>query len=152
MPDASKTITEELAIEEVVDYALTYLDYPLAALSPDGAGSPDCGMGPGEFELARATVAYMAYRLLLMDRMGGGGAGGGVAMARFSSEVRQDIASALGIVGPSGAREDEVRRLYKVAGAAWDADGAYRDRVASVMQDLEERHGLDAGALGIVFV
>lgn len=153
MTDAAKDRNERaLSVDEVVDYALTYLDYPLDVLDPQGAGGD---MAPADHELARATIAYMGYRLLLAAHVKAGGSpgeAGWIAANSHRFEVRDEIAGALGVGGTGQGRRDEARRLYRVASEKWDADAAYRADVGWVMRELEEKHGLDASGPEIVFV
>ncbi len=146
----------ELAIDEIIDDVLTFLGYPAEALSPEEQDGFHCDMTPKEHELARATIAYMCYRLLLMYRMKRSNAyrsaGGGVAMTHYSAEIRQEIADSLGISGPSSSREDEVRCLYKMASKTEDEDEVYRKKFGSIMEGFMEEFDLDPGSLGIVFI
>ena len=146
----------ELTIGEIIDDAITFLGIEAEALSPDEPDGHHCDMTPEEHELSRATIAYMGYRLLLTYRMKRSNAhrsaGGGVAMSHHSREIRQEIADALGISGPSADRENEVKRLYKIASKAEDEDEEYRKRVWNVMEGFIEDYDLDASNLGIVFI
>ena len=146
----------ELTLGEIIDDAMTYLDFGPEVFALPGPDGFSCDMEPEEFELARASVAYMGYRLLLMYRMKRSSAyrspGGGVAMSHYSYEILQEIADALGISGPSRSREDEVKRLYKVAGKAEDEDEEYRRKIGSIMEGLMEDYDLDPSSLGIVFI
>ena len=143
-------------MDEIIDDAMTFLDFGPEVFTlpePDGFS---CDMKPDEFELARASVAYMGYRLLLMYRMKKSDAyrspGGGVAMNHYSNEIRQEIADALGISGPSSSREDEVKRLYKIASKTEDEDEAYRRKIGSIMEGFMEDYDLDPNNIGIVFI
>ena len=78
--------------------------------------------------------------------------GGGVAMSHYSNEIRQEIADALGISGPSSSREDEVKRLYKIASKTEDEDEAYRRKIGSIMEGFMEDYDLDPSNIGIVFI
>ena len=146
----------KLTIGEIVDSALTFLDFPAEVVSTDGLDGFHCDMKPEEFELARATIAYLGFRLLLMHRIKHGNvigcSGGWVGVRHYESEIRKEIAAALGISGPSSARVDEVRRLYKLASKREDEDEAYSERVGSVMETFMEDYDLDPASLGVIFI
>ena len=146
----------ELDLGEIIEQAMDWLDFGpevMTCCEPDGYF---CDMEPEELELARGSIAYLGYRLLLMYRMKRSNAykspGGGVAFTHYNSEIRKDIASVLGIRGSEYDRIAEVKRLYKIADKAWDEDEKYRDKLDSIMQDFEERYDLDPKSLGIIFV
>lgn len=145
----------ELTLGEIIDDAMTFLDFGpevMMLAEPDGFY---CDMEPEEFELARASITYLGYRLLLMHRMKRADpprSAGWVAMNHYRSEIYMELADALGIRGPQDDRINEVRRLYKVASRKWDEDEGYRDRIESIMQDFEEDYGLNEGSLGIVLI
>ena len=144
-----------LTLEEIIDDAMTLLGFGpevMVLAEPDGFC---CDMEPEEFELARASIAYLGYRLLLMHRMKRADpprSAGWVAMNHCRSEIYKELADALGIRGPEDDRINEVRRLYKVASKKWDENEGYRDRIESIMQDFEENYGLEAKSLGIIFI
>ena len=146
----------KLTIDEIIDNAMTFLDIEAEALSPEEPDGFHCDMTPEEHELARATIAYMGFRLLLMYHVKHGNVignpGGWVGVRHYESEIRKEIADALGINGPSSARVEEVKRLYKVASKREDEDEEYRKRVWGVMEGFMEDYDLDASNLGIVFI
>ena len=125
----------------------------MTCCEPDGCF---CDMEPEALELARASIAYLAFRLLLMYHIKHGNVrgnpGGWVGVRHYESEIREDIARVLGIRGTQDECVREVKRLRKVASGARDEDGSYRDKLSGVMQGFEEDYGLDAGELGIIFV
>ena len=154
--NSSRQGERELTIDEIVDGALTYLDIEVEALSPEEPDGFHCDMTPEEHELARATIAYLSYQLLLTYRIERGNVrgnpGGWVGVRHYESETWKEIASALGIAGPEADRIDEVKRLYKVASKREDEDEDYRKRIWSVMEGFMEDYDLDANSLGIVFI
>ncbi|MBQ9001670.1 MAG: hypothetical protein IJ087_07445 [Eggerthellaceae bacterium] len=154
--DANKQGECELIIDEIIDEAMTYLDIEAEALSPEEPDGFCCDMTSEEHELARATIAYMGYRLLMMDRIKHGdvigNSGGWVGVRHYESETWKEIASALGIRGSEANRIDEAKRLYKVASKREDGNEGYRKKVWSVMEGFMEDYDLDANSLGIVFV
>ena len=146
----------ELTIGEIIEDAMMYLDFGpevMTLAEPDGYY---CDMEPGEFELARASIAYLSYRLLLMYRIKRGNVrgnpGGWVGVRHYRFEIYEDIARVLDVRGTQDERVDEVRRLYKVASGAWDENEEYRRKIDGIMQDFEESHELDPKNLGIVFI
>lgn len=147
----------ELAISEIAEDAMTFLDIEIEALEhPGGEGYPG-DMTPEEVELGRAAIAYLSYRLLLMYRVKHGNVrgnpGGWVGARHYENEVRKEIAWLLGIHVDYGYKYvDEVKRLYKVACDAREADEGFAKRIDSIMEDFEERYDLDARSLGIVFI
>ena len=154
--NADKQDEHELTIGEIAEEAMDALDFEpevMTLAEPDGRL---CEMEPVEFELARASIAFLAYQLLLMYRIKHGNVrgnpGGWVGVRHYENEIRKEIASLLGVRGTQVERIDEVRRLYKVALAAWNGDEAYRDKMADVMQHFEEKYDLDEDELGIVFI
>ena len=156
--DESKREQEEreLTLGEIVEAAMDALDFGpevMTCCEPDGCF---CDMEPEALELARASIAYLAFQLLLMYRIKYGNVrgnpGGWVGVRHYESEIRKDIARVLGARGTQAERTDEVRRLYKVALKAWNEDESYRDKLAYIMQDFEEEYGLDSNELGIVFI
>ena len=145
-----------LTIGEIAEEAMDALDFGpevMTCCEPDGHL---CDMEPEALELARASIAFLAYRLLLMYRIKHGNVrgnpGGWVGVRHYRFEIYEDIARVLGVRGTRDERVDEVRRLYKVALEAWNGDETYRDKMASIMQDFEEEYGLDPDSLGIVFM
>ena len=145
-----------LTLDEIIEEAMTHLDFGpevMICLEPDGFF---CDMKPEELELARASIVFLGYRLLLMYRLKRSNAressGGWVAYRHFRFEIYKEIAGVLEICGTEDERIDEVRRLYKVASSAEDEDEAYREKIHGIMEDFEERYGLDAENIGIVFI
>lgn len=145
----------ELELGEIIEDAMTFLDFGPEALTccePDGCF---CDMEPEELELARASIAYMGYQLLLEYRMKKSNAhqsaGGWVAKRHFESEIRREIASVLGIRGTFDERNREVKRLYAIARKA-EENGDYNISLDGIIQDIEEKYDLDAESLGIVFI
>lgn len=136
----------DITVDEVIARASEALGFDEGALGP---------AGPRSNELARAAVAYLSHRVILVQRMKRAdppGNAGWVAMNHFNNEIRREVADALGIGGTLDGRTAEVRRLSQAARKAMDADGEYREKVEAVVQGFEEEHGLDAESLGIVFV
>ncbi|MBQ9000375.1 MAG: hypothetical protein IJ087_00785 [Eggerthellaceae bacterium] len=154
--NANKQSERELTIDEIVEAAMDALGFGpevMTCCEPDGCF---CDMEPAELELARASIAYLAFQLLLMHRIKHGNVrgnpGGWVGVRHYESEIRKDIARVLDVRGTQAERTGEVRRLYKVASRAWNEDESYRDRLACIMQGFEEEYGLDSSELGIVFI
>lgn len=154
--NANKRSERELTIDEIVEAAMDALGFGPEAMTccePDGHF---CDMEPEALELARASIAYLAFRLLLVHRVKHGNVrgnpGGWVGERHYESEISKDIARVLGARGTQAERTGEVRRLHKVASKAWNEDEAYRDKLAGIMQHFEEEYRLDAGELGIVFI
>ena len=146
----------ELTLDEIIEDAMTYLDFGpevMTCAEPDGFF---CDMEPEELELARASIVYLGFRLLLTHRMERSSAyespGGGVAMSHYSTEIRKDLARVLGIQGSEYDRIAEVKRLYKVASEAREENEEYQGKIDGIMQDYEEEYELDANSLGIVFI
>ena len=150
------TGTGELKLDEIIEDAMTFLDFGpevMTCAEPDGYF---CDMEPEKLELARASIVYLGYRLLLMFRIKNGNVignpGGWVGVRHYESEIRKDIARALGIRGAEHDRIDEVRRLYKAASEAEDKDEAYGEKLRGILESFEERYDLDPESLGILFV
>ena len=145
----------ELTIGEILEDAMMYLDFGpevMTLAEPDGYY---CDMEPSAFELARASIAYLSYRLLLPYRMkqaNQANPGSWVAMRRYQDEVYEEIASVLSVSGTRASCIDEVRRLYKVASKTRDEDEAYRNKIDGIVQDFEENYELDPKNLGITFI
>ena len=146
----------ELTIDEIIEDAMMVFDFGpevLTCAEPDGHF---CDMEPDELELARGTIVYISFRLLLMDSIkyseASGGPSGWVAARRFQFEIWEEISRVLGARGTERERIDEMKRLYSVSSDAQNEDEAYRDKVDNVMRDFEERYGLDPESLGILFI
>ncbi|MBQ9004435.1 MAG: hypothetical protein IJ087_21560 [Eggerthellaceae bacterium] len=157
MGEDGKTQAErKLTIGEIAEEAMDAFDFGpevMTLAEPDGYF---CEMEPADFELARASIAYLAYQLLLMYRIKHGNVrgnpGGWVGVRHYETEIRKEIASLFGVRGTQNERIAEVRRLYRVALGAWNDDEAYREKMTDVMQRFEEKYDLDEDELGIVFV
>lgn len=148
--------TVGLKLDEIIEDAMTFLDFGPEAMTcaePDGYF---CDVEPEELELARASIVYLGYRLLLMYRIKHGNVignpGGWVGVRHYESEIRKDIARTLGIRGAEHNRIEEVKRLYKVASKAEDEDEEYSEKLRGILEDFEERYELDPANLGILFI
>ncbi len=146
----------ELTIDEIIEDAMMVFGFGpevLMCVEPDGHF---CDMEPDELELARGTIVYLSFRLLLMERMKHGEASGGpsgwVAARRFQFEIWEETSRVLCARGTESERIDEMKRLYSVSSDVQNEDETYREKVDSVMQDFEERYGLDPESLGILFI
>ena len=150
------TETVELKLDEIIEDAMTFLDFGPEVMTCTEPEGYFCDMEPEELELARASIVYLGYRLLLMYRIKHGSVignpGGWVGVRHYESEIRKDIARTLGIRGAEHDRIVEVKRLYKVASKAEDEDEAYSEKLRGILEDFEERYDLDPANLGILFV
>lgn len=145
----------ELELVEIVEEVMSSFEYgPEILTYPDDGDMGD--MTTEQIELGKATIAYLAMRLLPVDRMKRSGAyksnAGWVAMRKYEAEVFRELADFFGIEGDIDAKAKEVKRLYNTSSIAQDQDEAYREKVEWVIQSFEEKYELDPKALHIIFV
>ena len=145
----------KLTFGEVLAAASDEFGFDADTLVRAGSESEPCHWEPAALERARATVAFLAYRLLLMYRMKTSGAyksnGAWVAMRHFANEIRKEIAAGLGIEGTERELYDEVHGLYGIASDLTEKDEGYRSSIDRVLETVSTRYGLNERPLGIIF-